>query len=66
MMMGFIWGVLVTYLLALILMMDAVDTAEGIDEDERNGATLFVFFWPWEAVLVIFHKLTGGRFNGEK
>jgi len=65
-MMGFIWGASVTYLLALILMMDAVDTAEGIDDDERNGATLFVFFWPWEAVLVIFHKLTGGRFNGEQ
>ena len=64
MMMGFIWGAAVTYLLAVILMMDAVDGAEGIDEDDRNGATLLVFFWPWESVLVIFHRLTGGRFNG--
>ena len=64
MMMGFIWGVLVTYLLALILMMDAIDSAEGIEDADKGGATLFAFLWPYEALLVIFHKLTGDRFDG--
>ena len=68
MMLGFIYGFVTAYLLALILMIDAIDNAvdsSQIEPESKLGATLFVLMWPWEALIVILHKLTGRSNNDQ-
>lgn len=63
-MLGFIYGFVTAYLLALVLMMDAIDDLQ-IEPEDKSLATLFVLMWPWEALIVILHKLTGRSNNDQ-
>jgi hypothetical protein len=68
MMLGFIYGFVTAYLLALVLMINSIENAVDraqIEPENELGATLFVLMWPWEALIVIFHKLTGRSNNDQ-
>ena len=67
-MLGFIYGFVTAYLLALVLMIDSIENAVDraqIEPESELGATLFVLMWPWEALIVILHKLTGRSNNDQ-
>lgn len=59
---GFVYGALVFYLLAVLLLMDAIESSDAIDDEDKQGAMFYAIVWPWEAVVVVFHKITNGRY----
>ena len=59
MIMGFIWGAVIMYLLGVVILLEIMAFEDGAYPDDEEELTLIALEWPYLAIKVIINHLLG-------